>query len=153
MHRFVVRTLCLAVLLLFSFSAPALAQRPPGDFGVGGVIGDPSGISLKFYQRSDFSYDFLVAWDLNDFLFLNAHGLFERPLQNAPFRFFYGPGGYIGILDRGRDNDVVLGISGNFGLSYFIEQFDIFVQVTPRFNVVPSTDGDLGAGIGVRFYP
>lgn len=146
-------TFLLLSALLLASTGDAHAQRPPGDFGIGGVIGDPSGLSLKWYPRGDFAYDLLVAWDLDDFIFLNAHGLFERPMRNAPFRFFYGPGGYIGILDRGRDDDVVLGVSGNFGLSYFVEPFEIFVQITPRLNIIPSTDGDLGAGIGVRFYP
>ncbi len=101
------------------------------------------------------SYDFLAAWDLGDFFFLNAHGLFDEPLSVNGQRvgLFYGPGGYVGFRDRAPgDDDVVVGISGTIGLNLFVERFEFFAQLTPRLDVIPSTSGRVGGGIGVRYY-
>lgn len=145
-----------ALTLLGLLVLLAGTARAQGSIGLGGQLGDPSGLTLKLYNPGRVSYDFLVAWDLDDFLFLNVHGLYERRIDTTEgdFRFFYGPGGFIGFLDRpaGQDDDVVLGISGTFGLGFYIEQFEIFGQLTPRLALIPDTDGDLGGGLGVRFY-
>lgn len=143
------------VCLCIAIVSPAQAQRRSGDLGLGGQIGEPSGITLKIYNPSSVSYDFLAAWDLDDFFFLNVHGTYERRVGNNPnVRFFFGPGGFIGFRDRGRDrdDDVVAGISGTFGISFWVEQFEIYARLTPRLSVVPDTDGDLGGGLGLRFY-
>lgn len=139
------------------------AQRVPGAVGLGGQIGSPSGITLKVYNPNTISYDFLAAWDLDDFFFLNVHGLYERPLRLEGIRgveYFFGPGGYIGFTDRedgppgrGDDDDVVLGISGRLGVNVpFEDRFEFFVQITPRINLVPDTEGDFGGGVGLRYY-
>lgn len=136
-------------------ASPSFAQSPPGDLGIGGQIGDPSGITLKLYQRPGFAYDFLAAWDLDRFFFLNAHTLYERPIPDSPLRYFLGPGIVLGIdEDAGPDHDseVVVGVSGQFGVNFFVEQFEVFLQLTPRLSVIPSTDGEIGGGVGLRYY-
>ncbi len=150
--------------LLIGASMPgsAQAQRAPGQLGLGGQVGSPSGITLKVYNPNTISYDFLAAWDLGDFFFLNVHGLYERPLQlegTSGVEYFFGPGGYIGFEDRDDgprrrdDDDVVLGISGRLGINIPVEQrFEFFMQVTPRINLIPDTEGDLGGGVGLRYY-
>ncbi len=144
------------VLAFTLWQAPAAtAQSAPGSLGIGGQIGSPSGVTLKIDNPGDLSYDFLAAWDLGDFFFLNAHGLFQERLriENEQVGLFYGPGGYIGFRERnGRDDDVVLGISGTVGLNVFVEQFEFYAQLTPRLDVIPSTDGRFGGGVGVRYY-
>ncbi len=144
-----------AVALALTFGCATIAgaqsTTPPGSVGLGGQIGDPSGITLKWYDRPGRAYELLGAWDLDDFLFLNLHYLFERPIQNSPLNLFLGPGVYIGVEDR-RDSELVVGASATFGLNFFAEQFEVFLQLTPRLNVVPNTRGDLGGGVGLRYY-
>ncbi len=134
---------------------PAAAQSR-GGVGIGGQIGDPSGVTLKFATSRGYALDFLAAWDLNDdFFFLNVHALYERSLGTEPgLNFFFGPGGFVGFFDgNGRGNDdAVVGISGTFGVNYYIDRFELFAQLTPRLALIPETDGDLGGGVGVRFY-
>jgi len=143
---------------LFLATAPAHAQRVPGAVGLGGQVGDPSGVTLKVYNPNTISYDFLAAWDLDDFFFLNLHGLYERPLELenvSGVEYFFGPGAFIGIRDRREpvEDDFVFGISGRIGVSIPLEdRFEFYAQFTPRINLVPDTDGDLGGGIGVRYY-
>lgn len=139
---------------LMSISS-AEAQPRGGDVGLGLQIGEPSGVTVQFYNPGSMSWDILAAWDIDDFFFINLHGLYYRPLGNRQdVHLFYGPGGFIGVRDRGRgrDDDVVVGISGTIGIGVMIEQFQIYGSLTPRLSIIPGTDGDFGAGIGVRYY-
>ncbi len=141
-------------LCLFSVSS-ASAQEVSGDIGLGGQVGEPAGITLKAYNPGGMSYDFLAAFDLDDFFYLNVHGTFERSISDdGQVNVFYGPGGFVGLYDRPRDLDdeLALGISGRLGLNFYVEQFEIYVQVTPRIEVVPATNGDVGGGLGFRYY-
>lgn len=148
-----------AVLLLVAISPSgvktASAQSPAGPIGLGGQIGDPSGVTLKFYQRPGFAYDLLAAWDLDDFFFINFHGLYEKPIPDSPLRYYLGPGFVVGFREdrrSDRNDEVVIGISGQFGLNFFVEQFEVFLQLTPRLHVLPATEGDVGGGVGLRYY-
>ncbi|HLF64467.1 MAG TPA: hypothetical protein VI603_11970 [Saprospiraceae bacterium] len=153
MHsRLTLITLC---VIGFLFLCPSvIAQRAPGDVGLGVHIGQPTGVTLKVYQPST-SLDILAAWDLDDFFFLNIHAIFDTHLNDEnTIHFYYGPGGYVGIRDRPRDLDdeIELGVSGNFGLDFLIQKFEIFLQVTPRVSLVKTTNFDMGGGVGFRFY-
>jgi hypothetical protein len=37
-------------------------------------------------------------------------------------------------------------------LNVIIERFEIYAQITPRISVVPDTEGDVGGGVGLRYY-
>lgn len=148
-------TLPAMLFLLVLLAVPSAYAQRGGTTGLGGQVGEPSGLTLKLYNPGAVSYDFLAAWDLDDFFFLNVHGLYERPLGNERnLRFFYGPGVFVGFRDRPRedDDDVVVGISGSLGLSFWVDRFEVYGQITPRLSVLPDTDGDVGGGLGIRFY-
>lgn len=142
------------LIVLFAGAPQARAQSPAGNVGIGGQLGDPSGLTLKLYQRPGFAYEFLGAWDLNNFIFLNAHALYERPIPDSPLRYYLGPGVLVGIRegDGDDDDDVVVGISGEFGVNFFVERFEVFLHLTPRLGIIPDTDGEIGGGIGLRYY-
>lgn len=145
-------TLALALAL---YATPAQAQRTSGSVGLGGQVGAPTGVTLKLYNAGGPSYDVLAAWDLDDFFFLNVHAQFNRPIEAENvegLEWFIGPGAYVGVVDRVED-EAVLGISGRVGLNYVLDQrFEFFLQVTPRFDLVPETDADVGGGVGFRYY-
>ncbi len=145
-------TICCLLLFLGSLHA----QRP-GNVGIGAQFGQPTGLTLKIARPSGVALDFLMAWDLDDFFFLNVHGLWERPLS-APLYWFVGPGAFVGLRDydgRGRGNgydDFALGISGTIGLNAYFDPFEIFLQLTPRLEIIEETDGAVGGGLGFRFW-
>jgi hypothetical protein len=155
--RSALRTLGLAVLLAGFTATAAHAQRTSGAVGLGGQIGEPSGLTLKIYNEDAPSYDFLAAWDLDDFFFLNGHALWNYDINaeniEQDFEWFIGPGAFIGIDDRGVDDEAVFGISGTIGLNLVVDRrFEFYGQITPRIALIPETDGDIGGGIGFRFY-
>ncbi|NQV72104.1 hypothetical protein HQ496_03200 [bacterium] len=145
-----------ALLIIFAVPTDSVAQRTSGSLGFGAQFGSPSGFSLNMYQAGGMSYDFLAAWDLDHFFFLNGHGIFERPLGNSPnVRLQYGPGLFVGFYDDGPNkDDTVAGISATLGLSLMPNNgpFEVYVRLTPRLNVVPDTDGAIGGGLGLRYY-
>lgn len=150
----VLRPFCLTVIIVMAYFLSVSAQRSPGDVGLGVQIGQPTGLTIKIYNPGT-SVDFLAAWDLDDFFFLNIHAIYDAHLNDArTIHFYYGPGGFIGIRDRreGADDDVELGISGNFGLDFLIRRFEIFLQLTPRLALIEATDFDMGGGVGFRVY-
>lgn len=133
------------------------AQPPAGSWGVGIQFGSPSGLNLKHYNPRGASFDALFAWDLDDFFFVNIHGLWEKSLSGSPdFNFYYGPGAFIGIVDRNRryydDDEIRLGISGTVGLNVYIDRFEIYLQATPRLEIIERTDASVGGGVGFRFF-
>ena len=148
------------LLALLAGPRESVAQPFAGSWGVGAHFGEPTGITLKTYTARPVSrggasfnaYDLLVGWDFDDYLFINFHALHEGRLGDSPLNYYLGPGLVIGFIDRPRDDKVTFGISGQFGLNYFIERFEIFVQLTPRLQLVEETDGDMGGGIGARYY-
>lgn len=138
---------------MVSFACTAHAQNPAGSLGIGGQLGEPSGLTVKLYQESGLAYEILAAWDLDDFFFMNGHALYERPLADTPLRYYLGPGVLLGIRERDdEESDFVIGISGEFGLNFFVERYEVFLHLTPRLGIIPDTDGDVGGGIGLRYY-
>ncbi|MEZ5042947.1 MAG: hypothetical protein R2828_23835 [Saprospiraceae bacterium] len=148
----------LLIALTFCVLSTHLFAQPAGNaWGIGIQLGQPSGISIKNYNPNGMSADILLAWDLNDFFFVNLHGTWEKPVNSAKgLQFVYGPGIFAGFREHNRfrkdDDELFLGISGTFGLSYFIDHFEIYLRLTPRLAVIESTDGDIGGGLGFRFF-
>jgi len=152
--------LVLATFMLFGYFFTN-AQRADGDVGLGFQFGQPSGVSLHFYNNDGASLDLLAAWDLDNFYFLNIHALWSKHLDDrGNVHFYYGPGGFIGVRERAgsdglfddNNNDVELGLSGRVGLGFLIDKFEIFGHVTPRISLSDSSDVDFGGGVGGRFY-
>ena len=135
--------------LALALPPPALAQ--PGSFGIGGQIGEPTGLTLKFAGRP--GLDLAAEWDFEDYLFVQGHVLLaERrfPGTRSDVRYFYGPGVFVGARN---DNDTAFGLSFNVGVNFYTGPIELFGQLTPRLRLTPDSDFDLGAAAGLRFYP
>ena len=147
----------LVLIICLFLGQTAQAQRADRAFGIGFQAGNPTALALQFYKAHGVSTDILVAYDLNDFLFVNIHGLWNTHLdQSGTWHLFYGPGGFIGRRNREfsdkRYDKVEAGISGNFGLNAVVRPVEFFGQITPRFALTPATNFNLGGGVGIRFF-
>lgn len=142
----------------FCFSGSLFAQRPSPSVGIGFQVGDPTGLNLQFYRATGMYTDILFAWDLDDFFFVNVHGLWDQHLDaRQRLHVYYGPGAFLGVRDRKRGEDFdrnnpVVGLSGNLGLNLVFGRAELFGQVTPRLSLTPGTDFNLGGGVGMRFF-
>ncbi len=149
-YRRVLTAFGLAIAFLTVPTEADAQQR--GDVWIGGELGDPSGLVIRpSYQQERRTWEFLAAWDLDKFFFLNVHRLQEVHLNDErTVHFFYGPGAFVGI-ESNPDDEAVAGISGRLGLGYGLENWRIYLAVTPRLSLIPDTDGQVGGALGVQF--
>lgn len=124
-------------------------------FGLGIVLGEPTGLSAKLWTTSSNAFDFAAAWSFkgDGHLLLQAdyvwHSFDLIRVSSGRLPLYYGIGGRVILAD-----DPLLGIRIPLGLNYQFNSapIDIFAEIVPILDLVPSTDFDLGGGIGVRFW-
>ncbi len=142
----------MGLAVAFLIVPPEVDAQRRGDVWIGGELGDPSGIVIRpAYDSERRVYEFLAAWDLDKFFFLNVHRLQETPLNDErTVHFFYGPGAFVGIQSN-PDDEAVAGISGRLGVGYGVENWRVYLAVTPRLSLIPDTDGQIGGALGFQF--
>ena len=141
---------------IFAFGAiNANAQTNAGDFGIGVIIGEPTGISAKYYAGGNHAFDFGLAWSLGRHDNFHAHAdyLIHRfdllNVESGRLPFYYGIGGRIRTGPGSQ-----AGIRFPLGLSYYFprDPIEIFFEVVPILDLTPGTDISGNSGLGVRFY-
>lgn len=166
------------LLLLGSFPTLATAKdavtQAPGakNFGLGIVLGEPTGISAKLWTTPVNAFDFGLAFSFNDYALVFADYLFHFPGslgRTSPFVTQLTP--YVGIgavlafandrdfeKDRkffGRSRDTLgLGVRVPLGIEWMAPSapLGVFIELVPGISLVPSTSGFIEGGIGVRYY-
>ena len=140
----------LVVIFLLAVSS-TYAQK---SFGIGIILGEPTGLSAKLWTGSNNAFDFGVAWSFGDngHMLLQADYVWHSGLSSTSsgkFALYYGIGGRIIFSDK---PDV--GVRIPIGLDYVFSSapIDIFVEVVPIMDFIPSTDFELNGGIGIRFW-
>lgn len=152
--RKIAALLLVAALPLFAIAPEAHAQSR-SQLGIGGQLGEPSGVGLTWRGAGPAdAVDLLLAWSLADAAFFaNAHALYDYPLSvnaitGGALRLTYGPGAFLTF----DDDDARIGLSATLGLGYAFDAFDFYVRATPRLSLVPDTSGGVGGGFGVRYF-
>lgn len=149
----------LAALALTTAALPAVAQeQATKHVGLGFIVGEPTGISLKMFLNNTNALDFAAAWSLsgnNDF-HLQGDYLFHKydliDLKNSDdFPLFFGIGLRMVLIENYDD---VVGIRFPVGLDYLFANypFDIFAEIVPILDLAPDSDFDLEGAIGARFW-
>jgi hypothetical protein len=145
--------------MLFAFSAHA-------DFGLGVIIGSPTGVSGKYTFASDRAIDGALAWDLGDdhihfhgdYLWLKNRGI---RLDSVALDWFFGIGGRLVLFsdnDNDRrdddDDDFSLGVRAPIGIGYTFNdpRIEVFGEAALILDLIEETDVDLDGGIGARFH-
>lgn len=147
-------TLILTAFLIAFSSSIGYAQNNKGGVGVGVILGEPTGLSLKSWNGDKAAFDLGLAWSFsgnNDAIHLHGDFLWHKWLNvdSGSLAFYYGIGARVIFEDDPR-----AGLRVPFGLTYLTEDapLEIFFEVAPIFDVVPSTNTDVNGGVGVRFY-
>jgi hypothetical protein len=148
----IIRFSLLFISLLF-LSTSLHAQYRPGSTELGVVLGEPTGISAKFWQSGSTAIDAAAAWSFGkeESLHLHASYLKHKPLEAEAggLYLFYGIGARALFADDPR-----FGARIPVGLQYNIEstRLSLFFEVAPTFDLVPETDFGVNGGIGVRYF-
>ena len=149
--------LILSIFLSISFSSFAQAQSADKDLGIGFMVGEPTGLSLKSWTGGGNAFDIGLAWSLGRYDAINIHAdylwhnyeVFSEA-DSGTLPLYYGIGGRVVFAE----NDAVIGARVPVGINYLFDDAPIglFLEVAPIFNIAPSTDFDVDGGVGVRFY-
>lgn len=148
------RSALLSALFLVSSSA-LFAQGKTGDFGAGVILGEPTGISAKWWKANDRAFDLAIAWSTgrNDRFHLHGDYLVHRfdliSVDSGKLPLYYGLGARMGFGDQ-----VDLGVRIPVGIAYQFpnDPFELFFEIVPVLNLYPGTDFDANGGFGVRYY-
>lgn len=157
-------TAALLLGLALTSSAPAYAQVPSGgDFGLGLMLGEPSGLTAKYWFNNVNAVDVHMAFDFTDEAFvIFSDYLFHFDAfklasgANVDVPVYIGIGGKLAVNgdDRDDDGDVTLGARIPLGVSVLLKKapLEIFVEIAPGVRIIPSTSGDIDGAIGLRYY-
>lgn len=144
-------TLFLLGICFFPFTLDA----QDSGLGLGVILGEPSGVSIKTWVGSREAFDVAIAWSFEgegafhihaDYLFHNFR-LFH--IQKGNLVLYYGIGARVKTVDKTQ-----VGIRIPLGLSYLFgkDPVEIFFELGPILNVTPSTVFRMTTGVGVRYY-
>ena len=143
-------------ILLGLFLLLAATPSEGGPFGLGIIVGEPTGISAKLRLGGTNAVDGAVAWSLDgsDDLHLHADYLWHNynviPVQKGRLPLYFGIGGRLQFRE---DRDDTIGVRFPVGLEYIFATapFNVFAEVAGILDLNPDTDFDVNGGFGVRF--
>ena len=137
---------------LFFLSFPIQAQQRP--LGIGVVLGNPTGISVKYWQNKRNAIDGGLAWSTrNEGRFqLHTDYLWHRFDLTGESRtpLYFGIGGR--LRTQGDQTGLGIRIPGGIAHLFRNDPFEIFFELVPVFDLVPETELDVEIGIGIRYY-
>lgn len=151
--------LSLAMLLMVITAlmpSAAQAQSAPGhgkNFGVGIMLGEPSGVTIKNWIGTRSAFDIGAAWSLtgrNEAIHLHADYLLHSWFpENDGLAFYYGIGGRVIFADT-----PTTGARIPLGLNYVFTNvpFDIFVEAVPIIDLAPDVEFAGNGAVGLRYY-
>lgn len=159
---------CRAALLLAGIAlspaahAASSLNRSPQGFGLGVVLGDPTGLSFAWRPNEAWLVQAHVGWSLtNERLRLSADYLWNFAHLNAPgapaldFVPYVGVGGRARIGDDDHhDHGTGIGVRVPVGMAMLPSDvpIDVFLELAPVLLLFPDTDFELDGGLGARFY-
>jgi hypothetical protein len=143
------------VLCALSITAvkPAAAFE---ELSLGLAAPSPTGISAKLWSTRLTAYDLFAEWDIGSEKF-NFHMDYIRhdyerlDTKESDMIFYTGYG--VRLLDEGIHDDTIFGVRVPFGISYLMDDppLDVFGELAPRVNLVPSTNFGIDVMIGFRY--
>lgn len=147
------RTKFLMLLFVLVFLSTVKAQS--SGVGLGLIVGEPTGISFKYWTGSTTAIDAALAWSFIDGGAFHIHGdyLFHNmrliSVPEGTLPFYYGIGARIKTA-----NETKLGVRVPLGLAYLFQSapVDIFLEIVPILDLTPKTDFAINAALGARYF-
>lgn len=143
------------IFTLVAVLFPCAATAKDNEFGLGIILGEPTGISLKKWIGSTTAIDGAIAWSFGnggsfhlhaDYLFHNF-SLFD--VERGKLPLYYG----IGIRIKAKKKSK-LGVRIPIGICYIFEKtpLDVFLELGPLLDLAPSVRFGFTGSIGARYY-
>lgn len=153
------KKLILLFICIFFISYTLTAQE--SGFGVGIMVGEPSGLSFKKWLNNLNAVDAGVGWSFpeNGSIHLHADYLYHNydliKVSDSKIPFYFGIGGRLkfkGEEKSAKGNSI--GIRVPVGVAYEFSRapFDVFLEIVPILDISPDTRFTFNSAIGVRYY-
>ncbi len=144
----------LCLIGIFLLAGPTAVEGSSG-WGIGVILGEPTGLSLKFWSSRTTAIDAAAAWSFKgegkfhlhmDYLFHN-YRVFKVKRGKLPL--YFGIGGRVKFEEETR-----VGVRIPVGVCYLFRKqpLDIFFEIVPVLDITPETDFDINASVGIRFF-
>ena len=133
----------------------APAPSSGGQFGLGFVFGEPTGVNAKLWQTQDIAVDAGLAWSVVEDAATTIYGdvLWHQfgllDVANGTLPVYLGAGARFQFADETH-----FGIRTVVGLDYILAKapFDVFLELVPTFDLAPETDFVVTAAVGFRYF-
>ena len=136
-----------------------------GPFGIGVVVGEPTGVTFKQWVGGDQAIDGAAAWSFADGTALHFHMdyLYHKPgppeTAVPGLLFYFGLGGRLKAGDsdhhgddHGDDNRLGIRVPLGFDYLFAASHLELFFEVAPIMDLAPETDFLVNGGVGLRYY-
>lgn len=146
------------------YSIPVIAQETKG-FGLGFVLGEPTGLSAKYHFNRELAVDATVAYSFQDYFHLSSNFLWHFPGFVSPLAeelrpligyLGVGPGIRISSSEKPKDGDKRSHFYARFpfGTEWRFQKpkLGAFLEVAPGVALAPETFAIFHGGLGLRFY-
>jgi hypothetical protein len=151
--RNTVLAFAIACALLPAIFANAAAQGP---FGLGVIVGEPTGVAAKYWLSNRTAFAGAVAWSFADEGAFHIHGdylwhYFDRvKVEKGRLPLYLGVGGRF----KAVNDDALLGVRFPLGVCYLLENapVDFFLEVVPLLDLAPETELRGNAAFGFRYF-
>jgi hypothetical protein len=148
------RIVCVFLVVLVLLPASAMAQRE--GFGIGVIVGEPTGFSVKQWLSAKTAVDAAIAWSFARESSFHLHAdylvhAFDEFNTTEGVPIYYGIGGR---LKSSKGGDARLGVRGVIGIGYLFREapIDLFFEMAPILDVTPSTELSINGGFGARYF-
>ena len=149
------RTILFIITLIFGLTNFSFTQNK--GFGLGVIIGEPSGVSAKSWMTSTTAVDAAIAWSFVDNGALHIHA--DYLIHNfqlisidvkGKLPIYYG----IGARIKFGNDDTRLAVRIPVGIDYMFGDapVDIFLEVVPMLELIPKTKFQFNAALGARYF-
>ncbi len=168
------RLIIIVILAILFIHVVGFAQN--SGFGLGIIIGDPTGITGKYWISGRSAIDGAIAWSMQgENLHLHGDYLLHKfdliKVQKGSLPLYYGIGARFKLGDHDshddhnshhphddhdsrHHHDDLFGIRIPVGLDYLFgsDPLDIFLELVPILDLVPDTEVNFNAAIGFRYF-
>jgi hypothetical protein len=157
-----------AVIAMCLFFAVQVSNAQERSFGLGVIVGEPTGLSAKLWTSSTTAFDFGLGWSIGGDRLGNYNGnydggsrvhfhmdylwhSFEAIHSSERFPLYYGFGGRI---NSGAGYDASFAVRGVIGIAWLPHNtpMDIFLELAPSLQLTSSTGFAIDAGFGARYF-
>ena len=153
MKSYALMMMALLLVGLLIGVASAADSEQSHEFGLGIVLGEPSGLNAQFYWGPQTAIDVTAAWSFHDWFMVAGDFQVYNYVLDSPreWNWYYGLGTYLALPKNDHGS---FGVRIPLGLRYHVPHsvVDVWAEVDPALKLVDKTAADLQGGIGVTFW-